>query len=77
MNPIAKDDPQLKAMLDLVDIGVAEVIVVDATGCEAFARLIFECGEIWLRDNGYKPRVRMHLVEVSEHGANSAIYRKD
>lgn len=73
---VAKDDPQLKAMLDLVDIGVAEVIVVDATGCEAFAKLIFECGEVWLKDNGYAPRVRMRMVEVSEHGANSAIYRE-
>lgn len=53
---------------------LADVVVVPATGCEAFAKLIFECGEIWLKDNGYAPRVRMHQVEVKEHGANSAIY---
>lgn len=73
---VAEDDPALDVLLQLVPAGIAKVIVVPATGCESFARLIYECGEIWLKDNGYAPRVRMHLVEVREHGANSAIYTK-
>lgn len=71
---VAEDDPYIGTMQALDGGGLAQVVVVPATGCEAFAKLIYECGEVWLRDNGYAPRVRMRLVEVSEHGANSAIY---
>ena len=52
---------------------VARVVIVPATGCEAFAQLIFECTEVWLKDAGFAPRARLLSVEVSEHGANSAI----
>jgi 6-pyruvoyltetrahydropterin/6-carboxytetrahydropterin synthase len=50
--------------------------MVEDTGCEAFARLIYECAEIWIKDNGYAPRVKLVSVEVMEHGANSALYMK-
>jgi len=71
---VAEDDPLREELEKLEDIGLAQPIVVPATGCEAFAMMIYECAEVWLKDNGYAPRVRMRLVEVSEHGANSAIY---
>lgn len=71
---VAGDDPMYGELLRLDSLGLAEVVPVDATGCEAFAKLIFECTIIWLKDNGYAPRVRLHSVEVKEHGANSAIY---
>lgn len=72
---VAEDDPMLEELARLDDVvGVAEVVVVEATGCEAFAKLIWECGDVWLLDNGYKPRCRLVSVEVKEHGANSAIY---
>lgn len=71
---VAEDDPKLGAFLSLELIGVAEVIVVPATGCEAFAKLIFDYTEVWLKDNGYAPRVRCHHVTVREHGANSASF---
>lgn len=74
---VAEDDPYIGVMQSLDGAGLAQVVVVPATGCEAFAKLIFECGEVWLRDNGYAPRVRMRSVEVREHGANSAIYTGD
>ena len=48
--------------------------MVPATGCECFAKLIYETADLWLQDNGYKPRVWVEKVEVREHGANSAIY---
>lgn len=72
---VAEDDPQLGAFRTLENIGLARVVVVPSTGCEAFAKLIFECTEIWLKDNGYAPRVDIVSVEVKEHGANSAIYK--
>lgn len=72
---VAEDDPMLDEILRLKDVlGIAEVVKVEATGCEAFAKLIYECAKIWLKDAGYAPRVRMYSVEVKEHGANSAIY---
>ena len=74
---VAQDDPQFKALMALDVLGLARVVVVDATGCEAFAKLIFGCTEVWLRDNGYSPRCLLKSVEVREHGANSAIYIGD
>lgn len=71
---VAVDDPKKADLMELGQKGLAKVIEVPATGCEAFARLIFGAAEIWLKDNGYAPRCRVFSVEVSEHGANSAIY---
>lgn len=55
---------------------IADVRVVPATGCEAFARMIYEYAEQWLIDNGYSPRVTLWEVEVREHAGNSAIVGK-
>jgi 6-pyruvoyltetrahydropterin/6-carboxytetrahydropterin synthase len=74
---VAEDDPQKDELCALAGIGVADVVVVERCGMEAFAQLIYEGAEVWLRDAGYAPRVRMHSVEVKEHGANSAIYYKE
>jgi 6-pyruvoyltetrahydropterin/6-carboxytetrahydropterin synthase len=74
---VAEDDPHLSDFLYLGDLGLAQVIVVPATGCEAFAKLIFEVAEQWLKDAGFAPRVRMHHVTVKEHGANGASYYRD
>lgn len=71
---VAEDDPDAALFLGLDEMGLADVIMVPATGCEAFAKLIFEVAEVWLKDAGYAPRVRMHHVTVREHGANSATY---
>lgn len=72
---VAADDPMLGHFTRLDIAGLAKVVVVPATGCEAFAELIYTTTEIWLRDAGYAPRVKLLSVEVREHGANSAIYR--
>lgn len=71
---VAHDDPMKAQLMQLSVLRLAEVVEVDATGCEAFAKLIFGATEVWLKDNGYAPRVRLCSVEVREHGANSAIY---
>lgn len=73
---VAEDDPFLTTFKALQTVGLADVVIVPATGCEKFAELIFECVEVWLRDNGYAPRCNIVQVEVSEHGANSAIYMR-
>lgn len=71
---VATDDPMLEHFRELNTLGLADVVEVKATGCEAFAELIYACTEDWLYDNGYAPRCQLVSVEVREHGANSAIY---
>lgn len=74
---VAEDDPMKDELCQLAGLGLAECVVVPATGCEAFAQMIYEYATIWLLDNGYRPRVRVVSVEVKEHGANSAIYTEE
>lgn len=71
---VAEDDPHLSYFQAGEAMGLMEVVIVPATGCEAFAKMIFEYAEIWLKDNGYADRCHIVSVEVKEHGANSAIY---
>lgn len=71
---VAYDDPALDTFRKLHDMGLIDLRVVPATGCEAFAYLIFQEAKAWLLSTGYAPRVTVRLVEVREHGANSAIY---
>jgi 6-pyruvoyltetrahydropterin/6-carboxytetrahydropterin synthase len=71
---VAENDPHRALFRQLELAGVARMVVVPATGCEAFAELIYSVTETWLKDNGYSPRVKLISVEVREHGANSAIY---
>ena len=74
---VAEDDPHRAELQRLQELGLADVVIVPATGCEKFAEMVYECVEVWLKDNGYAPRCRIAKVEVSEHGANSAIFTKD
>lgn len=73
---VAEDDPDREILMGLAEYGIADIVMVGATGCEAFAQMIFECAQVWLKDNGYSPRVEVRQVEVREHGANSAIYKE-
>lgn len=74
---VAYDDPMSPELARLGQFKLARVVMVDATGCEAFAKLIYSYTQDWLKGNGYTPRVRLASVEVKEHGANSAIYIGD
>jgi len=71
---VAEDDPEIERLLDFNKRDICRVRVVQATGCEAFAKLVHDVADLWLTENKHKPRVRMRSVEVREHGANSAIY---
>lgn len=71
---VAEDDPDKDDICALAGMGIADVIVVPAVGCEKFAEYVFGATEVWLKSNGYKPRVKLVSAEVKEHGANSAIY---
>ena len=86
---IAEDDPQLELFetLDKIsggydDLGVCDLRIVPAVGCEGFAELCYAAMENILEDlkkenKGRYPvgkSVKLVSVEVFEHAANSAIY---
>lgn len=81
---IAEDDPLLETFRDLSIVGGCSIRVVDAVGCEAFAKLIYDhVAESFLPGYihevarvGLTPPMGLMLdsVEVREHGANSAVY---
>lgn len=73
---VAEDDPYKDEICELAGLGIAQVIVFPAGGCEKFAEYVFEVAEQWLRDAGFAPRCRLVSVEVSEHGANSALFMR-
>ena len=70
---VAADDPNGDMFATFHKWHLADVVVVPATGCEAFARMIFDVTQQWLKDAGFSPRCWLVSVEVMEHGANSAI----
>lgn len=72
---VAEDDPLRDAFSVLHNQALIQMRIVPATGCEAFARMVYEYTEQWLKDAGFSPRCVLLSVEVAEHGANSAIYR--
>lgn len=72
---IGADDPKLQTLLELQEHGVADVMVVDAVGCEKFAELAAKYAATELELLGIDKRVKVVEVECFEHGANSAIYR--
>jgi len=74
---IARDDPYLEALMQLNESRIADVIVVEATGTEAFAKMAFQAAERFLYEHNHTPRVRLQKVRVREHGANSATYEPD
>jgi 6-pyruvoyltetrahydropterin/6-carboxytetrahydropterin synthase len=66
---VAKDDPHMEWYQEGARRGVLDLVVLDRTGCEAFAKLILT------NVNGIIAtwRVWAQSVEVREHEGNSAI----
>lgn len=73
---IADDDPKLSDFLYMDSIGVLDINVVPHVGCEAFAKHAYKMASDWLQEQGLSERVTLVSCEVSEHGANSALYGK-
>jgi len=73
---VAEDDPHLEYFKQGHKLGVLDLVVIPAGGCEKFAEMVYEVTEQWLKDAGFAPRCHLVSVQVREHGANSAIYTK-
>jgi|GEM_PF-1114322 len=71
---VAADDPELPALQALGSRGLAEVRVLPAVGCEAFAQQAHAHVSSFLQAQT-GDRVWLESVEVREHGANSAMYQ--
>lgn len=73
---VAEDDPEIEWFREADRRGICRLVVLPSGGCEKFAEYVYEVAEQWLRDAGFAPRCRLVSVEVSEHGANSALYMR-
>lgn len=72
---VASDDPQIEEISALAGLGIADVIVVENVGCEAFALMIYNAVHRLMPELGeWDSRVYLESVEVKEHNGNSAIY---
>jgi len=72
---VATDDPMLETIYaGMHKAGLANVLVVRATGCEAFAEFAAQLVGEWLKESGHGKRVKLKSVKVSEHPGNSATY---
>ena len=73
---VAADDPERLRLEELGQLGLADVRVMPAVGCEATAWFVHtKVGEMVRDATG--GRVWLESVEVREHGGNSALYAKD
>lgn len=73
---VARDDPNGMALWNLESQGLAQTCWVESVGIESFAKMAFcWAQEALFDDKGIKDRW-VEKVEVWEHEANSAIYRR-
>ena len=71
---VSEDDPELAWFKEIDARGLAQVREVQRTGCEGLATFLFwYINEVWMEENGYKPRVFCRKVRVFETPNNSAI----
>jgi len=70
---VDKKDPQLDKILDLQELGLAEVVVMNGVGCEKFAEQAFHFANDLVKEIS-GGRCYCVSCECREHGANSAIY---
>jgi 6-pyruvoyltetrahydropterin/6-carboxytetrahydropterin synthase len=70
---IAQDDPHFDTFKQMDKDGIIQLRVLPATGCEQFAKYLYEILNKFLKKET-EGRVRAVKVEVYEHEKNSASY---
>lgn len=63
---IAEDDPELEYFNRGAAMGVLDVRVLPAVGCEQFSLFIFKMVSEWLYEKGHSDRVTLTRVSVRE-----------
>jgi 6-pyruvoyltetrahydropterin/6-carboxytetrahydropterin synthase len=71
---LAEDDPALEYFIQGHQKGFLDIMTLPNVGCEAFAKEGFMYAVNVIKNLGHADRVRVVSCEVSEHGANSAVY---
>ncbi|MBI31083.1 MAG: 6-pyruvoyl tetrahydrobiopterin synthase [Euryarchaeota archaeon] len=72
---VAFDDPMFSVFEQMYESEVIDMVTVEATGCEMFAKMAMEYSNDLIRTL-YGDRCWVESVTVREHGANSAIYKR-
>lgn len=73
---VAGDDPALFSINALSKTGAANVVMMPAVGCEAFANMVCRLAAEWLEE-AYENSANIRVVSatVFEHAGNSATYK--
>jgi 6-pyruvoyltetrahydropterin/6-carboxytetrahydropterin synthase len=74
---VAKDDPEIEWFREGHRRGILDMVEVEASGCEATAKMVYEVLEQWLIDSGHGPNIEVYEVIVREHSGNAGGYRRD
>ena len=69
---VASDDPNYSFFEDMHENGIIDMVTVEGTGCEMFAKIAMEYAKELIL-NITQGRCWVESVSVREHGANSAI----
>ena len=72
---VALDDPMFSVFEEIHESEVIDMVTVEATGCEMFARMAMEYSSELIQKI-YGNRCWVDSVTVREHGANSAICKR-
>ena len=70
------NDPHLDKFRELEKLDLVDIVIFDGVGAEMFAKHAFDFADELIRKQT-DGRCFVDSVECMEHGANSAIYRKD
>jgi 6-pyruvoyltetrahydropterin/6-carboxytetrahydropterin synthase len=70
---IAEDDPGLGGFKTMNDLGIIQLRIIPAVGCEKFAEYIYSKLNPWVESDS-NGRVKIARVEFMEHTKNTAIY---
>ena len=71
-----KDDQHIEKFKELEKLDLAEIRIFEGVGAEMFAKHAFDFADKLIREKT-DGRCFVDSVECMEHGANSAIYRKE
>lgn len=72
---VAQDDPHLDWFRTGEKLGTLQLLILPAVGCERFAEEVYNMVSNAMRQKfPEREGVKLSLVTVSEHGANSASY---
>ena len=71
---VASDDPELSTFQELNKRGLIDMVIVESTGVEMFAKMAMDYSKNLIKTH-YGERCWVESVTVREHGANSASCR--